>query len=93
MTDQDVCTLIYQSAAATEPTGDLTRWPDVLTFKYPLTSLKPLLRLMGFRDARLMTIVVQSARSLPRNTSREDVTTFKNVLAEALAEQHRLDDA
>lgn len=93
MNDEEICTMIYQSAAAVEPTGDVTRWPDVLAFKYPITALKPLLQLMGFRDARLLAIVVQSARSLPRNTSREDVTTFKNVLAEALAEQHRLDDA
>lgn len=91
--DARVCALIYEIAADTEVTHDRTQWPDVLAFRWPVTALKPLVRLMGISDAALYQTVIGACRALGTTPNADDRAALRNTISAALAEQHRRDDA
>jgi hypothetical protein len=83
-----MCRMIYaagaRAVAGGAMTGDLTKWPDVLAFKFPVLNLSVLLRYMGVTDEDLVAALVAAA---PSTTS--DDAAFDNVLTAALAEAAR----
>lgn len=87
-TDEHICQAIYAAAAAAEPTGDLTQWPDVLAFRYPLVHVKPLLHLMGIIDPDLRQTII-AAVELTRIDTPEDVRAVANVINAAIETQTR----
>lgn len=78
------CQYFYALALETELTGDDTKWPDVLAYRWPVDDLCEMTRIFGL-DSDLSATVVQVVSSL--KSMQEDAAVLRSVLDAALGEQ------
>jgi hypothetical protein len=83
----NICQVFYDLAIASELTGDETKWPDVLAYRWPVDNMTTMGRLFGL-DADLIETLTNVAGSLKGGA--EDTAVLKNVVTAAFSEQeHR----